>query len=258
MKFVPREIEGNVNISKKTPLKEFFYLAGGFAVIVVAVYVLLGLIVNLIIPVIPHSVEQIIGNSYLDIFNVKEYNPPEQIKLQKLVNELKIMTEIETLNYTVHIVSSSMINAMALPGGNIVVFSGLLDEVKSDKELIFILAHELGHFANKDHLRAVGRSLVFITMSTILLGSGDTVSKMAQDILVTTEYRFSKNQETKADKWALDAVNKKYGEVTGAIDFFDRLKDKNKRSRFEYFFSTHPFPEKRIKDLEEYIKKFNT
>ena len=44
-------------------------------------------------------------------------------------------------------------NAVALPGGNIVVFAGLLKEIKSENELAMILGHELGHFAHRDHLR---------------------------------------------------------------------------------------------------------
>ena len=57
MKFTPRRIETNVNVSKTHPLKEFAILAGGLLAIVIGVYLVLGLAVDLIVPRISMNLE---------------------------------------------------------------------------------------------------------------------------------------------------------------------------------------------------------
>jgi Zn-dependent protease with chaperone function len=75
----------------------------------------------------------------------------------------------QDMQYKIHIIPDPRINAMALPGGNIVVFSALIKETGSENELAFVLAHELGHFANRDHLRGLGRRLLLLTASAALI-----------------------------------------------------------------------------------------
>src|SRR5690606_35172182 len=66
------------------------------------------------------------------------------------------------------VMASDELNALALPGGAIVVTRGLLDQV-DDAELAFVLAHELAHLEHRDNLRAIGRGLV-LTVALSLVG----------------------------------------------------------------------------------------
>jgi Zn-dependent protease with chaperone function len=67
-------------------------------------------------------------------------------------------------------VQSDAVNAMAVPGGKMVVFSGLLDSLSSTNGLMFVLAHEVGHFKNRDHLRLMGRGIVLSILAMLALG----------------------------------------------------------------------------------------
>jgi Zn-dependent protease with chaperone function len=60
-------------------------------------------------------------------------------------------------SYKVSVHDQATVNAVALPGGNIIVFKGLLTELKSENEVAMILAHELGHYAHRDHLHGIGQ-----------------------------------------------------------------------------------------------------
>ncbi|WP_163071438.1 M48 family metalloprotease, partial [Acinetobacter baumannii] len=51
------------------------------------------------------------------------------------------------------VISNTIANAIALPGGKIYVFEGLLDKAENVDELAGVLAHELGHVKNRDGLR---------------------------------------------------------------------------------------------------------
>ena len=75
------------------------------------------------------------------------------------VGELPPDSPISNRPFHVYVTEVDDINAIALPGSNIIVFSGLLQNIQSENELVMVLGHELGHYAHKDHLRGLGRGL---------------------------------------------------------------------------------------------------
>jgi len=132
------------------------------------------------------------------------------------------------------------VNAVALPGGHIIVYTGLLNKVASENELAFVLAHEMGHFAHRDHLRGMGRAVVFI--------------KMLANALNLTEMSFSRKQETRADEFALETLYCDYGHVAGATDFFEKISKAQDPGKFGHYLASHPESRKRISHLENIIR----
>lgn len=267
MKYTPKEIGKNVNVSRASPLKEFIILLGGLLGIIITVYVLLGLIVDVVAVKMSPQLEQKLGALFEP--HVKETKQNKaNVHIQRVLDELldtSILTTSEDnrtnmpklrseLEYKVNIVPSSQVNAMALPGGRIIIYSSLIEEVGSENELVFILAHELGHFAHRDHLRGLGRSLVLLVMSVTLLGSDSSATQFLLNSLHNVEMKFSQQQEKNADLWALDLLQRRYGHVAGSTDFFERMSKKDKRGRMKYYFATHPYPLDRLKFLEERIQ----
>lgn len=254
MRYTPRELKDNVNVSRISPIKEFFLLLGGTLAVLFVIYVALGFAVDLVVPHLPVEIEQSLGRFYSRIYENTE-KTSAGIRLQQLLGDLLKELPEEERYYKVYLVPNPKVNAMALPGGNIVVLSTLLKEVESENELCFVLAHELGHFANRDHLRGLGRRLVLLTISVALLGQDSSVTKFLMNSLLNVEMKFSQRQEKMADLRGLDLLNKRYGQVAGAVDFLDRMAKKEKKGRFLYYFATHPHPKNRIKVLEEQIQK---
>ena len=253
MKYTPKGLTENVNISHTSPIKEFFLLLGGVLAAILIVYNVLGFAVDLVVSKLPPAIEQRIGNLFTQNYaNTKKTTAGTQ--LQILLDDLLEKHPDEGINYQVHLVPDANVNAMALPGGNIIVFSGLIEEVESENELSFVLAHELGHFANRDNLRGLGRTLVLLTISTAILGGDNFANKFLMNSLLNVEIKYSQNQEKMADLFALDLLNKKYGHAAGATDFFEKLGKEDKRIRLLYYFATHPHPHDRVKALEERIK----
>ena len=150
---------------------------------------------------------------------------------------------------TVHVKQSDAVNAAALPGGHMVVFTGLLSEMTSENELAFVLAHELGHFAHRDHLRGLGRALVLMTASTILLGADNSVNSMIGQGMVLTELSFSRQQETRADEFALETLFRHYGHVADSTSFFSKIPKDGDPGRFGHYFASHPQNQRRIDHL---------
>jgi predicted Zn-dependent protease len=254
VKFIPKELKDNVNISSRSSLKEFFLLLSALLGIILLVYIGLGFAVDLIVPRLPPGVEMRLGRMYSRLYegNKDKTSQEAETKIQRILDGLVKEASFQQ-PYRVHLVSDPKANALALPGGNIVLTSALIKEIESENELAFVLAHELGHFANRDHLRGLGRGLVFLTISTALFGADSSVSQILQNSLQNVEMGFSRGQERRADLYALRLLNKRYGHVSGAIDFFKRLKKKEIGCRLLYYFTSHPCSQDRIDALEQEI-----
>jgi len=254
MQYTPKEIKGNVNVSKKSPLKELFSLLSILLGTLIVVYILLGFLVDVIVPHLPDSIEQNLGSFSAKFIEEEEKILTKEKPTQDLLNDLAKNLQ-DKKEYKVTVIKNKKSNAIALPGRNIVVFSGLLDEVESENELAFVLSHELGHFANKDHLKGLGRGLVFFALSNIFFGQDSSVSNFLGNSLLGLEMKFSQAQEKAADIFAIDLMYKKYKHLGGATDFFEKMKRKEKAPKFFYFFATHPHSQARIKVIQEKIKQ---
>ncbi len=252
MKFTPRLPEKNVNVTPTSPLRDFFVLLTGLLAIVVGVYVLLGFAVDLIVPRISPATEQKLAGYFSNMWKSSASDSEKSQSVQKLLNTMQEGCIEMPYSLVVHVSENPLLNAVALPGGNIVIFSGLLEKLESENELSFVLAHETGHFVNRDHLRGLGRLMIFMTISAVVFGTDSSVGNFLAQWLNITEMSFSRSQESKADKYALDVLNCVFGHVGGATDFFEKISKEERTGFMSHYLSTHPESRKRISSLKEY------
>lgn len=148
---------------------------------------------------------------------------PDQSTLNELLNRLEINLPPEqqqNRDYQVLYIPEDTVNALALPGDRIIIYSGLLKQAQSENELMMVLGHELGHFANRDHLRSLGRSVLMqIAIAYFLGDTGWIQSIAASGIAAISNAQYSQLQESKADEVGLTLLQKTYGHVAGATDF---------------------------------------
>jgi len=143
-------------------------------------------------------------------------------------------------------------NALAFPGGLVVVTSGLLEQVESENELAFVLGHELGHFRNRDHLRGLGRGLAFaLVMAAVGASGAGSAAELATVAAQLAERGFDREQERSADDFGLALVASEYGHVAGAVDFFERLPGTPGEvgEQIASYLSTHPVNRERVDAL---------
>ncbi len=257
MKYSPKLPDSSVNIPQQTPLRDLFTMLFGFLGALVLFYILLGFAVSIVAPRIPPSIEKGMGTFFSDKF-CDETDSDDAEKLMEILKGLEshLSDDDKRLEYRICVSKNKEINAVALPGGSIVVFRGLLDEVKNENELAFVIAHELGHFHNRDHLKGLGRSLFIVGLSAMLTGS-ESAGNFIVDAVTTIEMKFSREQEKAADLFAIDLLNKKYGNAKGGIEFMKKLSEKGHTLKFGYYFASHPHPEWRIGYMQKAVKKMN-
>lgn len=256
MKFTPRLPQENVNISKTPPLREFFVLSSGILGGILAIYLILGFALDIMVEEMPYKLDKVIGIFFNRAYYSEKPLSSADKSAQALLDELAQYMQIEhSLSFKVRIADNDDINAVALPGGYILVYSGLIREIESENELAMVLAHELGHFAHRDHLRGLGRGVVLVFLSSAFFGVDSSVTDIMQKMLLTADRKYSRRQEVKADNFALDLVYRKYGHAGGTTDFFDRMRGKDKLPQFFSFFSSHPHFIERTLLLEKEIDK---
>ncbi|HEY5672881.1 MAG TPA: M48 family metallopeptidase [Malonomonas sp.] len=253
MKFTPKQLDDNVNLSKTHPLLELFWLLGGLLLLTGIGFVLLGAGADWAASKAPISVENWLGRQALKQFPAAENLPLKQ-RLQALLDSLPADSPLQQYNFRVFLRETDEVNAIALPGGNIVVFSGLLQQLESENELAMILAHELGHFAQRDHLRGLGRGLGLAVAAALFLGEDNAASNLISNWLLTFQLSYSQAQEASADRFGLELLVARYGHAGGNSDFFARMA-KQAGSRIPYLLASHPHPQARIDKLIALIKE---
>lgn len=134
-------------------------------------------------------------------------------------------------------------NAFALPGGYIVVFSGLLTNVQSVEELAGILAHERGHIEYRHGIRGMMRYLGLATVMQAMLGNTDVITSLG----VIGALQYNRADEAAADAFAIQTLQNAAIDPVRFADFFDRhmLKSGGGDGLWEYI-ATHPSSRSRI------------
>jgi predicted Zn-dependent protease len=254
MKFTPRRPETNVSVSPTSPVKEFLLLTGGLVAIAVGAYFLLGVVVNLVVPRLSVDFEKKLATALMPkIAQDLEFKEREAY-LQAIVDRMQQQCTGLPYEFKVHYDRTAQFNAVALPGGHIIVFGGLFSAAEAENELAFVLAHEMGHYANRDHLKAMGRGLVLMAISSALFGADSGLSGVIGNGLNLTELSFSREQEADADEYALATINCAYGHINGALQFVGKFPGETDPGEIGHYFSSHPEVRRRIGHLEEMIQ----
>ncbi len=253
MKFTPKHIDENVNVSKTHPLAELAWLVGGMLLLALVFYLVLGVTADLAVAKIPIKAEVWLGEYFVDSFEANEDEALRR-RLQPLLDNLPADSPLHNYTFTVQLVKNKEINALALPGGHIMVFSGLVEQAESENELAMVLAHELGHFAHRDHLTRLGRGLGLSVAAMLVFGEDSAISRLLSNFFLVTESSYSRQQESDADRFGLDLLVNSYGHAGGATDFFARV-GKKAGSRAPYLLASHPYPADRVDELQGLIRE---
>jgi Zn-dependent protease with chaperone function len=254
---VPRLPDDEVNVSQRRPLREALVLIVGISLVATAVFSLLAWSAELFAPLVPIEVEAELLETVLLAVSWAENGGDDDSsrQLTQLVERLARHWPEDPYEHRVLVTDERIKNAYAMPGGMILVTRGLLDAMESENEIAFVLGHELGHFRNRDHLVALGRSVLF---RLVLSGMG--LADVSTSGLIETSGKligsaYSREQESEADRFALELLQAEYGHVGGATAFLERLTAGALRELFSGFAGTHPSSAERVSDVLRYARE---
>jgi beta-barrel assembly-enhancing protease len=146
-------------------------------------------------------------------------------------------------------IESNAINAFAMPGGYILVSTGLLKILENEDELAFVLAHEIAHVSRRHHYQIVLRQRLAEQASRDLQSAvqGDEIAKLASASGQIYARGLDKGAEFEADRLGVEIMTRAGYDPVAALSVLERLlRFKGSDPRAELLFSTHPSPAERL------------
>lgn len=247
-------IEDNVNVGKSNVGIEFIILISGIAALLFALYIFADAIGNFFIDRMSDETQMKIENAFSYSINPIVENRDKDIEVLENIRDEIVPLDKKLQGkskFPIYKIDKKEINAFVTPNGTIFFTKGLLKEIKDEEVLTFILAHELGHYAHRDHLKTISRQIIISAVISIFSVGNNNLDITINSISDLNSLNYSRKQEKEADLYANKIVYKLYGRNTGAIEFFKFLEKKDKMPEYLQYFSTHPSTKQRLKLIEQ-------
>ena len=227
-------------------------IGGTIVAVVLGLWFGSDLLVELAVERIPVEWEHKLGESaYRDFLSHQEVvkEGPAVAAAEEMTHRLTEQIPDNPYKFEVTVVKSDVVNAFALPGGYVVVFTGLMKKAESGEEVAGVLGHELNHVLQRHGLERIVKQLGLLTVVAIVLGDQQgLVGLMKQVGVELLSLKFGRAQETEADLTGLQLLHREKIDPNGMITFFQRLSEKDE-GRVEWL-STHPMSTGRAERLK--------
>lgn len=158
----------------------------------------------------------------------------------------------------VTLIKDELINAMALPGGRIMVYTGLITSAPSADALAGVLAHEVAHVEERHGLKHVMRAIGMLQFAGAAVGGGidgfeaaETIVELSSGALILKN---SRRHEHDADRVGVERLIAAGRSPRGLIEFFETIEtEMPKMPDMLQWASTHPLSSERIERVEDLI-----
>lgn len=193
---------------------------------------------------------------------VLDVNPAQLARLKRIANHLIPQTAVYRTDATkwsweVHVIKSDTMNAYVMPGGKIVFYSGIIDNLKlTDAEIAAIMGHEMAHALREHSREKMSRSMatggvISIASAAFGLSSGQAqLAQMAGDVGLSLPH--SRTQESEADKIGLELMARAGYNPNAAVTLWQKMQAKSGAGGPQ-FLSTHPSHSNRIKQIQDLL-----
>lgn len=176
---------------------------------------------------------------------------------QRLVASLP-SEDRRTWDFRFHVLDSKEVNAFALPGGPMFMFTGLYEKLTTDDALAGVTGHEMTHVRKQHWAQAYAKeqernTLLVLGMSLFKIGrAGQTLASLASNAV---SLKFSRGEEDAADAGGLDNMVAAGYNPGGMIELFQTLQRVSGGGGMPAFLSDHPLTADRIRATQQRITR---
>jgi predicted Zn-dependent protease len=193
------------------------------------------------------------------------------LKIQHAVEQYfaqrNMSDQLRDYRWEFNLVEDSSINAWCMPGGKVVVYTGIMPVVQNETGLAVVMGHEIAHAVANHGQERMSQGLI-AQMGGMALSAALQKKPEQTQALFMTAYGvgaqvgallpYSRLQESEADHIGLIFMAMAGYDPHGAIDFWRRMANTGKGGAPPEFLSTHPSDETRIKKIEDLIPEAMT
>jgi len=243
-----KELAPNLLSQKQRTLRNMGMSVVVTVVLIAIVYFSMPMFATAVVALIPFETEAKIGGSYVQSVQTalgsdeagKCQNAPGRAALDEMVAYLSAYNS-GPFPYHVTVLDNALVNALALPGGHIFIFRGLLKEAESSDEVAGVIAHEMSHVNHRHGMQGAVRNFGFSLLGDMMFG-GNVLGTASNVFMMSSNSRQAEHQ---ADLDAVETLNRADISTIGMAHFFERLKNKEQQSSSGLFalptmISTHP------------------
>jgi len=185
-------------------------------------------------------------------------------QLDELVSPLFEVIPDTGYPFQFHLANDGTLNAFAVPGGHVVVHSGLVLEAESAEEVLGVLAHEIAHITHRHSLRQMISSAgVFVLVQTLFGDLSGIAALMADGGLRLLTLEFSRGHEHDADSTGFEYLVEADIDPVGMISLFEKLQVQAEETmggelpESLAILSTHPTSRERIDRLDALLNELD-
>jgi len=192
---------------------------------------------------------------------VKLVNDPVINEYVNRVGQNIVRNSDAQVPFTIKVIDSDVVNAMALPGGFFYVNSGLILAADEEAEMAGVMAHEIAHVAACHYGREMTRAnlLQMASIPFIFIGGaiGYAGYEAAGLALPMTFLKFSRGFEAEADYLGVEYMYRAGYDPSAFVSFFEKIQamEKKKPGTLSKAFDTHPQTPDRIEKTQDEIRK---
>lgn len=180
-------------------------------------------------------------------------DPVRQAKIDAIVAALTAKARPQPYTFRITVVNSGVVNALAAPGGHIILFRGLLERTENAEELAGVLAHEVEHVLHRHVTRAIFQQASTGVLMAALVGDVSSVVAFGLEGARTLgELQMTRAAETEADYEGMRLLQEAGIDPQGMVTFFEKLSSHERGSgadAFTRYLRTHPTTRERIATL---------
>jgi predicted Zn-dependent protease len=174
----------------------------------------------------------------------------------KCISYASIKEAVDTTGVTeweVVVFRDNAINAFALPGGKIGVYTGLLTVADTPDKLAAVIGHEIGHVIARHGNERVSQSTIAGGSIAVLqsLGKEGLAGALGAGAQFGVILPFSRKHETEADLIGLEIMAKAGFNPQASVSLWEGMKEASGGNKPHELMSTHPSDDRRIKDLQD-------
>lgn len=161
--------------------------------------------------------------------------------------------------WEVNTLTTKELNAYCMPGGKIMVYSGLVEQLDlSDAEMAAVIGHEMAHALREHSRERISRAYaqqIALAGVAVVTGAGEGAMNLANTVAsVTFQLPHSREQESEADTIGMELMARAGYDPNAAVSVWKKMLSANQGGTPQ-FLSTHPSPQTRIQDLQKLVPK---